>query len=194
MRFRSVGERLKNLDYKVPRSLRTPKKHFIADAKLIFRSAVGYQRSPFFLNVNPENFRIAGISFFPGGGVRARARRERYGHGGACTTAGRKIVHSRVIIHRSPSSALPAAESRGSCGKSPPPLSFSREEFCPSAPRQAGYCRIPLRGLSLGLVEATAILSKPDRGLERDGDEDREPFTAARFGAILPRDLENGPR
>jgi len=49
------------------------------DAKLIFRFAVGHQRSPFFLNVNPENFRIASISFFPGRGIRVRAARALYG-------------------------------------------------------------------------------------------------------------------
>lgn len=154
MRFRSVGGRLKNLGYKALRSLRAPKKRaFYRRCKInfSFRGRASSDRHSS-STLTRKTSELPALVSFLAEEVRVRARRERYG--GACTTVGRRIVHSRVIIHRSPSSALPATESRGSCGRLPSPLASTREEFCSSAPRQAGYCRIPLRGLSLGLVEA----------------------------------------
>lgn len=184
MCVRSVRALLKNLSYKGLRSLRPRKRaRFIVDAKLIFRSAVGQQRSLFFLNVNPETSELLALVSFLAV-VYVCAPREL--HGVRSTPVGRRIVHSHVIIHRSPSLRFRPRILRGSYREG-----CSTREFYSSASRQAGYCRIPLRDLSR-LVEASK-LSKLDRKIKRDGDEGRDFFTTPHvFSAIVLRDSENG--
>jgi len=113
------------------------KSAFYRECKINF-SFCGKARSPFFLNVNPENFRIASISFFPGRGIRVRAARTLHG---AWYTVGMRIVHSHVIIHRSPSLRFRPLLREVARFLLP-------REFCSSISRQTGYCRIPFRDLS----------------------------------------------
>lgn len=142
------------------------------DAKLIFRSAVGHQRSPFFLNVNPENFRIASISFFPARGVCVRATRALQPQD-CMYTAGRRIVHSRMIIHRSPSLRF-----RPRIPWILQARSLLPREFCSFTSRQGRILShsSPWPSSSFRSLEA--------RGIERD-EEGRVSF----YGCTFPRNL-----
>lgn len=97
------------------------------------------------------------------------------------TVGRRRIVHSRMIIHRSPSLRFrPRIPWILREARSPLP-----REFCSFASRQAGYCRIPLRDLPR-LVEASKLEESNVTKMKVGS-----PFMAARFSAIFLRDLEN---
>jgi len=116
---------------------------FIVDAKLIFRSTIGlYSNRYSFSTLTWKTSELLALVFLPGKGIHVHAARTLHG---AWYTVGRRIVHSHVIIHRSPSLRF---RPRISWILQEVARSFPVKEFCSSASRQAGYCHIPFRDLS----------------------------------------------